>query len=76
MNRSVPSHWTPRTTTGRVATVLFLLLMALAQPPVVHVFADRVEPWILGVPFVYAYLFVIYVGMIAVLIWAAVRTPG
>ena len=76
MNRPVASHWIPRTTAGRVATALFLMLMALAQPPVVHGLANRVEPWILGAPFLYAYLFFVYVGMIAVLVWAAVRTRG
>lgn len=76
MNRPFRSHWIPRTATGRVATVLFVVLMALAQPPVVHGLANRVEPWILGVPFLYAYLFFVYTALIAVLVWAAVRTRG
>lgn len=66
----VRSHWIPRTRAGRWATGLFLVLMALAQPPAVHL-ADRTEPWVLGVPFLYAYLLAVYAGMIAVLIWAA-----
>lgn len=74
MNRPFRSHWIPRTGAGRVAAALFVVLMALAQPPVVHGVADRVEPWILGVPFLYAYLFVVYVGLIGVLLWAAWRT--
>lgn len=59
---------------GRVAVLLFLGLMALAQPPIVHELANRVEPWVAGVPFLYAYLFAVYLGMIAVLLWAAART--
>lgn len=74
MNRPVRSHWIPRTAAGRAAAVLFIALMALAQPPLVHGLADRVEPWILGVPFLYAYLFVVYVALIGVLVWAALRT--
>ncbi|MCA9738631.1 MAG: hypothetical protein R3E98_08030 [Gemmatimonadota bacterium] len=63
-------HYLPRTGAGWTASVLFLVLCALAQPPVVHGWANRVEPWILGVPFLYAYLFVVYVAMIVVLLWA------
>jgi hypothetical protein len=44
--------------------------MALAQPPLVYVIANRIEPTVLGVPFLYAYLLVIYCGLIGVLIWA------
>ena len=67
------SHYRPRTRNGRIAVVSFLLLMLLAQPPIVHGLANRVEPWIFGVPFLYAYLLVIYCAMIAVLIWALLR---
>ena len=67
------SHLIPRTRDGRIASVLFLVFMAMAQPPVVHGFANRVEPWILGTPFLYAWLFAAYVGMIVVLIWALRR---
>ena len=49
---------------------LFLGLALLAQPPIVHGMADRVEPWILGLPFLYAWLGVVYVLQIAVLLWA------
>lgn len=66
-------HYLPRTRAGWVATVLFLLLSALAQPPVVHDWANRIEPWVLGMPFLYAYLLFIYVAMIAVLLWALRR---
>lgn len=66
--RPVRSHWFPRTRRGWVALVAFLGGMALAQPPVVFVFANRTEPWILGLPFLYAYLTAIYAGLIGVLL--------
>jgi choline-glycine betaine transporter len=53
-----------------VAVVLFVLLLLLAEPPVVHGLANRIEPWILGVPFLYFYLFVVYVALVGVLLWA------
>jgi hypothetical protein len=56
-----------------VAVVLFLGLLALAEPPIVHKLANRVEPWILGLPFLYAYLLAVYSALIAVLIWALRR---
>lgn len=67
------SHYLPRTWTGRVATVAFVACMALAQPPIVHGAADRIEPWILGMPFLFAYLLAVYLLLIAVLIWTARR---
>jgi hypothetical protein len=71
----IRSHWLPRSATGRTAAALFLLLFALGEPPMVHGLANRVEPWIVGVPFLYAYLLFVYLGLIAVLIWAARRLP-
>ena len=47
----------------------FLCLMALAQPPIV-LLANRIEPRIAGLPFLYVWLLAAYVGMIAVLIYA------
>ena len=67
------SHLIPRTRAGRVAVVLFLALFALTQPPAVYVLANRVQPWILGLPFLYAYLLVLYFLLIAVLLWAKHR---
>ena len=67
------SHLRPRTRQGWVGVVLFLALFLLAEPPVVHSLANRIEPWILGVPFLYAYLLLIYSALIAVLIWALKR---
>ncbi len=67
------SHLVPRTRVGRVAVVLFFGLFALVEPPFVHSFANRTEPWILGFPFLYTYLLVIYSALIGVLIWALRR---
>jgi hypothetical protein len=67
-SRPVRSHWWPRTLRGRVATIAFLGGMLLAQPPLVFQLANRVEPWILGLPFLYAYLSVIYAALLALLL--------
>jgi hypothetical protein len=67
------SHFLPRSRDGWIAVIAFLLLMALAQPPVVHRFANRIEPWVLGLPFLYAWLLGVYVAMIAVLLWVQRR---
>ncbi|MDH5589804.1 MAG: hypothetical protein OEZ65_11105 [Gemmatimonadota bacterium] len=64
------SHLRPRTREGWIALVAFLLLFALAMPPVTHTVLDRVEPWILGMPFLYVALLTVYVALIGVLIWA------
>ncbi len=64
------SHYLPRTRPGWIATIAFLVVMLLAQPPIVHVFMNRVEPRILGMPFLFAYLLAVYFLGIAVLIWA------
>ena len=61
------SHLIPRTRDGWVAVVAFLGLLALAMPPVTHRLINRIEPVILGLPFLYAWLLGIY---IAVLVWA------
>ena len=70
---SFRSHLLPRTRQGWVAVVLFLGLLALAEPPIVHSLANRLEPWILGLPFLYAYLMAVYFALIGVLIWALRR---
>ena len=67
------SHYRPRSRSGWIAVVSFLGLMGLAQPPIVHSLANRIEPWIFGVPFLYAYLFVVYIAMIGVLVWVQRR---
>jgi hypothetical protein len=67
------SHWIPRTRVGRSSVLLFLLLLALAEPPFVHLVANRADPWILGLPFLYIWLLLVYVALIAVLVRAAWR---
>jgi O-antigen ligase len=67
------SHFLPRSRAGWVAASLFLALLALAQPPFVHAFVNRTEPWILGLPFLYAWLLFVYVTLIGVLLWALRR---
>ena len=64
------SHYLPRTRNGRIATIAFIAAMALAQPPIVHSLMNRTEPLILGTPFLFAYLLVVYFLGIAVLVWA------
>lgn len=63
------SHLLPRTRDGWLATGAFLALLALAMPPVTHALLNRVEPVILGLPFLYAVLLAVYVALIGVLVW-------
>jgi hypothetical protein len=63
------SHFLPRSGRGWIGVIGFLGLLALAQPPIVFRFANRIEPWILGLPFLYAWLLGVYVAMIGVLFW-------
>lgn len=67
------SHLLPRTRAGWVALLLFLGLLALAEPPLVHGFANRIEPWLFGFPFLYSYLLVVYLALIGVLLWVLRR---
>lgn len=62
------SHWWPRTRRGRIAVVGFLGILALAQPPIVFAFANRIEPWVFGVPFLYAYLTIVYAALCGLLL--------
>lgn len=64
------SHFFPRTRNGRIAVTSFCGLFALTQPPMVFIFANRIEPWVLGLPFLYAYLLILYCALIGVLLWA------
>lgn len=70
---SFRSHLLPRTRAGWVAVLGFLALLALAEPPFVNTLANRIQPWILGVPFLYAYLLIVYVALIGLLLWAMRR---
>ena len=67
------SHYLPRTREGWIGVILFLFLFAMAEPPVVSSLANRIEPWVFGVPFLYAYLLVVYFALIGVLIWVMRR---
>ena len=67
------SHLLPRTRDGWVALVLFLVLFALVEPPFVTGVANRIEPSMLGLPFLYVYLLGIYLALIGVLVWALMR---
>ena len=71
--RGPRSHYLPRTRAGWIATVLLLVCMALSQPPVVHGLANRIEPWLFGMPFLFTYLLGVYVVMIAILIWTMAK---
>jgi len=67
------SHYVPRTRDGWIAVLAFCGLFALTQPPFVHFLANRIAPWILGLPFLYAYLLILYCALIGILIWAQRR---
>ncbi len=64
------SHFLPRTRDGRIAVAAFVALFALAMPPTTHTVLNRVEPDLLGIPFLYVALFGIYAALIGVLVWA------
>jgi hypothetical protein len=65
---AIRSHWWPRTRKGRIAALAFLGTLALAQPPIVFVFANRIEPWVFGMPFLYAYLTTVYTVLCGLLL--------
>ena len=67
------SHLIPRTRNGWIAVLLFLALFAFVEPPLVHSIGNRIQPWVLGLPFLYVYLLVFYVALIGVLLWALKR---
>lgn len=48
----------------------FLALFLLAMPPLTHTVLNRIQPSVGGVPFFFWALFVVYVGLIYVLLWA------
>ena len=68
---SFRSHYVPRSAAGWIAAIMFLALMALAQPPIVF-WVDRrfAGAWLLGLPVLCVYLSVIYFALIGVLLWA------
>lgn len=68
--RPVPSHWRPRTAAGRRAVGGFVVALLLAQPPVVWLLANRIEPTVLGLPFLYAWLLGVYLVLVVILLRA------
>ncbi len=67
------SHLIPRTRDGWIATLAFLAIFLIAEPPIVDTLLNRIHPWILGMPFLYAVLLGVYLALIAVLIWTLWR---
>lgn len=61
------SHYRPRTRRGAVAAALFIVLFLMAQPPLL-LLANRVEPSLAGMPFLYVYLLAVYAAQIGVLL--------
>ena len=64
------SRFLPRTRDGWIAATAFVALFLLAMPPLTHTLLDRAEPPVLGIPFFFAALFLIYSALIGVLVWA------
>jgi uncharacterized membrane protein YccC len=67
------SHLVPRTRDGWIAVIAFVAIFLLAMPPVTHTLLDRIEPTVLGVPFLFVSLLAIYTALIGVLVWALRR---
>ncbi len=67
------SHFIPRTRDGWIATVAFLVLFLVAEPPIVDTLLNRIHPFILGMPFLYAVLLAVYLALIGVLLWTLRR---
>jgi len=68
--REFASHLVPRSGEGKLLLAAFLALFLLAEWPLLSL-VNRVEPTWFGVPFLFAYLFVVYVLLIVVLITSA-----
>lgn len=62
------SHFIPRTPEGRRSVVAFLVLFALCMPPVTHTVLNRIEPTVLGIPFLWVALLLVYVLLVGVLV--------
>lgn len=67
--REFRSHLWPRTATGRRHLFAYVGATLLAQPPVV-LLANRIEPRLLSIPFLYVWLGFAYTLMVVVLIRA------
>jgi hypothetical protein len=60
----IPSHYRPRTRRGWFFLAYFLVAFALTQWPFLA-WANRIYPLILGLPFLYAYLCIVYAAILA-----------
>lgn len=63
------SHFIPRTFNGRLAVTCFVLGFLLAEPPILYRWANRIEPWLFGMPFLYSYLLMVYGALVGLLLW-------
>jgi len=70
--RVFPSHYMPRTRTGRTVAGLYLALLLGAEWPLLPL-ANRIDPTVAGMPFLFVYLGVIYTVKVALLVYAARR---
>ncbi len=66
------SHFVPRSRTGKRVVLIILCLYLIIQWPILQL-ANRIEPFIFGIPFLYFYLLVIYLAIISVMIYACRR---
>jgi len=48
-------------------------LFLLAEPPIVYLAANRIRPWLLGMPFLFAWLLFVYAALLVTLVWARRR---
>ncbi|MFQ5744975.1 MAG: hypothetical protein ACE5HV_15520 [Acidobacteriota bacterium] len=69
---SFRSHFRPRSRAGWSVVLAFLALLLLAEWPVLPL-ANRIEPTMFGLPFLFTYLLLVYLAMIGLLIIAALR---
>ncbi len=59
----IPSHYRPRSARGRFFLVYFVVMFALTQWPFIA-WANRIYPLVLGLPFFYAYLCIVYAAIL------------
>jgi len=62
-------HFIPRSRKGKIVTVVILGIYLLLQWPALQL-ANRIEPFILGMPFLYFYLLLGYLLIIGAMIYA------
>ena len=68
--REFRSHYLPRTARGRGAVLVYIVALMFAEWPLLPL-ANQIEPTVLGFPFLFVYLSVVYAAKLAVLIYAA-----